>query len=123
REGFKVYEAQIKIGCGEEKAERIALTPLGSENDTCCNNRALIHVINSTNEPLIGATVQIEGEGRSITKKSEGRAVVFEELCKGTYRGSISREGYETIRFEFRVECGAVLEMRKTMQRLNTPND
>jgi hypothetical protein len=120
REGFKVSETEIELRCGVEITERRVLQHNeGDPGDSCCNGRLVVGARDAaTGELLNGATVRLWRGGAILrTMIINGRAVVFEELCKGSYGISISKDGYHAAEGEVVVNCNSVLEFSRDLMR------
>jgi len=122
REGFKVHESVVEVGCGTEATERRGLVGLHQPNDSCCQARLVVGARDAaTGELLNGAVVKLWKGGQLYrTLTINGRAVVFEELCEGGYGISITREGYRGVEDDVRVNCNSVGELWKNLERIVT---
>jgi hypothetical protein len=119
RDGYKVKETSVEIGCGVEKIERIALVREGGDpTDTCCLARLMIGARDaSSDEFLNGATVKLWRGGAIVrTLTMVGRPVIFENLCEGSYGYSIHKEGYRPVEGDARVSCNSIEEIWREMQ-------
>lgn len=122
REGFKVHESLVEVGCGTEAIERRGLLGLDQPNDSCCQARLVVGARDAaTGELLNGAVIKLWKGGQLYrTLTINGRAVVFEELCEGGYGISIHREGYRAVEDDVRVSCNGVAELWKNLERTVT---
>jgi len=106
KDGFKVLEFGIVMGCNEDK---VITKTLESESvDSCCHGLATITVRDSASgNPLQNATLKL-WKGSTIkeivTTNANGVATV-DGLCEGTYQFSVIREGYKGQEFNFTMGC------------------
>jgi hypothetical protein len=100
REGYRVVEFSVTMGCDEEKT---VTRTLARNGDTCCDGRVIVIVRDSaTNAVLTGATVKLWKGNQMVRSGSmTANGLAFEDLCNGNYGVSISKEGYRAIEFDF----------------------
>lgn len=114
---YKGKETDITLGCN--KAEEVVLYLSKNQQDTCCNNKLIVYVKDDqSGQALKNAKVRIWNGRQQLTYKvsDDNGMVVFEELCKGTYGVDIIREGYQSIEFQFEVNCNDTKEITKTLK-------
>jgi hypothetical protein len=121
REGFKVSEFSIEIGCGVEKTERRMLERAdGQPGDSCCDGRLTVGARDAGTGALLGGAVVKLWKGNQLlrTLTIGDRPVVFERLCQGTYSVSINREGYRGAEGVIEIRCNAPAEFSRDLTRL-----
>lgn len=122
REGYKVMEFSIEVGCDTEVNLTKLLAKMQNHNDdSCCHGLIKLFVKNSGGEVLNHATVKLWKGGqllKTLTMSSEG--VTFKDLCKGDYGISINAEGYNGMEFNIGLDCNDTLE---TFNKVLTPKN
>lgn len=120
REGFRVHESRIEIGCGENLVERRGLLKGDEPVDSCCKARLVIGARDAATGALLsGAIVKLWRGGQLFrTVAIQDRAAIFEELCEGGYGYSIHREGYRAVEGDVRVDCNGIAEVWRTLERM-----
>lgn len=127
KEGYKVIEFSIEVGCNSEAViTKFIAANGGSNEDSCCDARLKIYVKKAnTSDLLIGATLNLwkgSTKIRSVTMPQSG--AVFEELCEGDdYSVSIQKDGYASIEYEFDIACDANLEQIKYLTQNQNSSD
>lgn len=128
RDGYRVVEFRVEIGCnGEASYSRTLTAETGGGNDSCCSGRVEVVVRDSaSNDRLSGATVRLwRGSTLVATRTTSGTTnAVFEGLCQGdNYSISISRDGYRGIEYDFDVTCDQRVEILRLLSRTTSGND
>lgn len=121
REGYKVMEFSLEVGCDTETNLTKFLASMGQNHheDSCCNGLIRIMVKNSGGEVLNHATVKLWKGGQILkTQQMSSEGVTFKELCEGNYGISINSEGYNGAEFNFELGCNDTLE---TFHKVLTP--
>jgi large repetitive protein len=106
REGYKVMEFNVTMGCNEPKEieKYLETAPV----DSCCNGVVTIVAKDSaTNNPIANATVKLWRNGAIVaTKTTDANGVaLFEQRCEGSYGVSVLREGYKAREMSFSLGC------------------
>lgn len=114
-EGHKAIEFSVELGCNKV----IELEKKLLKNEDCC--KGIVKVFPKdfdTNLPLNGATVKIYLGGKLLETLTvvEGK-VIFDGLCQGNYVIVISKDGYDTIEYQFELGCNKTLEQVKTLKK------
>ncbi len=113
RDGFKVLEFSITMGCNDVQEGHKTLYSNAVSQDSCC--RGVLHIIprdSATTQVLVGATVRINHinntDYRTLTSASNG--VEFHELCQGTFAVRISIDHYRAIEYNIELGCNQTRE-------------
>lgn len=120
-ENYNGKEMNISLGCNKTEEATLYLTK--KQQDSCCNNKLIVYIKDdSTGQALKNAKVRIWKNGQQLTYKltDENGKAVFEQLCKGSYGVDVIRESYQSIEFQFEVNCNDTKEITKTM-KINQP--
>jgi 5-hydroxyisourate hydrolase-like protein (transthyretin family) len=92
--------------------------------DTCCNGKLKVIPMDSSGVILKGAWVKLWKDGKIIAeKKVEGDYVIFEELCKGKYSGSITLDGYKGVEFAIELGCNETKTIEKFLSKSGGGDD
>lgn len=118
KEGYKVQEFSIEIGCKTQGEAVRELVPL-EDHSECCDGVIEIVAKNSHGEIIPGAKVRLWKGGEMIRQETMHDGVRWAELCEGNYGISIEAEGYEKMEFEFEQGCNSVRSFIKTMTANN----
>jgi len=73
--------------------------------EPCCSGVLTVSVVDINDDPIKDATVKVYKERTLLETAStdaNGKAL-FDDLCKGEYSASVSKDGYIPREFEFRV--------------------
>lgn len=116
REGYKIKEVQVELGCNEEK---ILEHTLAENDDDCCDGIVKVKVKDNDGNVLKNASVRL-WKGSTKLKELKTNAdgyVEFKELCEGNdYSLSISAEGFEGYEFGFDLGCNKELNFEKNLK-------
>lgn len=117
REGYATHEINMTTECNDTLSLEASMRAVQNSNDSCC--RGVVHIVvrdSSNNAVLTGVKVKLwQGSQLKAQETSGPNGVVFSNLCAGSYRLSISRDGYGVKEFEIRLTCNDTLEMTKYM--------
>ena len=122
RDGFKVHESRIELGCNVEVTERRALQRTeGHGDDSCCKARLVVGAKDAhTKEFLRGTVVKLSKGGHVVRTMTIGeRPAVFEDLCKGDYLLSFSRDGYRAAEMRVAVQCDGINEVMRELEKIS----
>jgi hypothetical protein len=120
KDGYRVREFSIVLGCNDTKEETVSLVTDGSR-DSCCNGLLRIipkGVINGSLQTLVGAQVRLTRTGmttRTLTATASG--VLFTDLCPGSYGVRISYGDFLPLEFAVEQGCNQQREIEKNLER------
>lgn len=124
REGYKVMEFSVTMGCNEPKEleKYLETAPV----DSCCNGVVTIVAKDSaTNNPIANATVKLWRNGAIVaTKTTDANGVaLFEQRCEGSYGVSVLREGYKGREMSFSLGCDQQVSHTLLLKQSTTGGD
>jgi 5-hydroxyisourate hydrolase-like protein (transthyretin family) len=115
KDGYVSQEFNFTMGCNDSVHFNKLMVP----TDTCCNGKIkVIPKDKDSQEPLNGATVKLLKNGTLLsTKTVENGYAIFEKLCDGIYRLSITKDGYNGVEFSDTLGCNGTQEVVKLMEK------
>jgi 5-hydroxyisourate hydrolase-like protein (transthyretin family) len=116
KQGYKVIEQSLKIENGESKTMDFEM--LFSEDDTCCNGKINLTILDSlTGNPIQyvkGRLWKGSDKIREATTDADGK-IVFERICKGEFQISLFAEGYYGEEFKITMDCNETKDITKLL--------
>jgi len=106
KDGYKVIEQSQTMGDGESKTVNFEM--LFSEDDSCCNGKINLTILDSlSGEPIGNVTARLwKGSSKIREGATDGDGkVTFERICDGEYQISIFKEGYYGDEFKITMDC------------------
>jgi protocatechuate 3,4-dioxygenase beta subunit len=108
-------EFTIEQGCNDtlEVSKKLEL-----KEEECCDNALTLYISDSKDSSNIeNFTVKFWKDGKLVkeVKKSSGDKI--EEICKGSYGISITKDGYEGVEFEMEFDCTQSKSIEKVLKK------
>jgi hypothetical protein len=116
-ENYNGKEANFTFVCNDYKTETLYLSK--KQSDSCCDNKIIIYVKDSTGQAISNAKVILYQNGKVLKyllTNDLGR-VAFEQLCTGNYGFNIVKEGFTSIEFVQEVGCHQTKELTKVLAK------
>ncbi|MBE2187886.1 MAG: hypothetical protein KGZ71_00975 [Desulfobulbaceae bacterium] len=117
-ENYKVLEDYVYVeNCDKAVEKTIKLE--SKENTECCDNSIAFIVKDGEGNPLSGVKIKLMQGG--IVKKTletqNGTASTGKNMCKGSYKVVMMKEGFKTIEFETSVDCNQDITIDKKLEK------
>ncbi|HET6511192.1 MAG TPA: carboxypeptidase regulatory-like domain-containing protein [Candidatus Kapabacteria bacterium] len=113
KDGYKVQEFSIEVGCDTEGEIVKYLASTG--HDECCDGVVEIVAKNAEGHIIEGAVVRLWKGNDNIRTETMHDGIRWADLCEGNYSVSIQAEGYTGQEFSFELDCNGVKGFVKTL--------
>ncbi|HWF43732.1 MAG TPA: carboxypeptidase-like regulatory domain-containing protein [Candidatus Kapabacteria bacterium] len=123
KDGYHSATFDFTQGCDGVLSFTKSLLPTTTNTDSCCNGRDYFTVTDSaTHAALSGATITLTNRTNNTTQTgtTSGSNLRLGDLCPGSYLCTISKDGYQSVTFDFDQGCDGVLSFTKSL--LSTTN-
>jgi hypothetical protein len=100
-----------------------------NSGDSCCSGRDYITAEDSsTHQVLIGATIVLLNRTTNVSQTATTSSITngsirFGDLCPGNYLCTITKDGYNTVSFDWMQTCDEVLSFTKSLLSIHQNND